>query len=341
MDSNNLITTLPKAELHCHLDGSVRPETILELSLKNNIKIPASNLEEFRPYFQITGECSSLKEYLDKFYFPLKIMQTKEDLYRITLELLEDAQKDGIRYIEIRFAPFLHTDKGLAVETVIETVLDAMKTAEKKYNIFSGLILCCLRHESYKKSIEVVNLAHKYSKHGVTAVDLAGNESDFPPELHQIAFDLAYKYGLNITIHAGETGISENILKSINLLHAVRIGHGIFAYKDKKLLEFLIEHQTPLEMCPKSNLDTKAIAKYKDHPIKSYLEMGINVTLNTDNRTVSNVTLVEEYSNLMNIFQMNLDQVLQIMKNGINSSFASTQIKASILNELNEKLSQI
>lgn len=334
VDLREIIKSIPKAELHCHIDGSLRPKTILEICLKNKIDIPTSNLEELKKHFEIVGECDSLKEYLEKFDYPIIVMQKKEDIYRVTLELLEDASKDGVRYIELRFAPYFHTAGGLKVEEVVESVLSAMKAAESKYNIYSGLILCAMRHESVSKSIDVVNLAKNYMDKGVVAVDLAGNESDFPPELHKEAFDLAYKYGINITIHAGETGISENILKSINILHASRIGHGVFAYKDENTLDYLIKTKIPLEMCPKSNVDTKAVTEYKKHPIKDYLKIGINVTLNTDDRTVSNINLVDEYMNLINIFDFSLEEILQIARNGINASFAPKEIKDNLLKEL-------
>lgn len=334
MDLREKIKNIPKAELHCHIDGSLRPSTIIELLRKNNLLLPTSNLDSMEDNFKINGNCNSLKEYLDKFDFPIKVMQKKEDLYRVTFELIEDAQKDGIRYIELRFAPYFHTAEGLKVEEVVETVLSAMKAAEKKYDIYSGLILCIMRHEPISKAIDVVNLAKRYMKNGVVAVDLAGNESDFPPEIHKAAFDIAYANGLNITIHAGETGICENIMKSISILHATRIGHGVFAYKDSKTLDYLVKNQITLEMCPKSNVDTKAVASYKNHPIKRYLESGLRITLNTDNRTVSNLNLVDEYMNLVNILGFTEAQIVQVIKNGILSSFCSEDLRNKLLKEV-------
>lgn len=334
MDLRERIKSIPKAELHCHIDGSLRPSTIIDLLRKNNLPMPTSNLDNIEDNFKIKGNCNSLKEYLNKFDFPIKVMQKKEDLYRVTFELLEDAKKDGIRYIELRFAPYFHTAEGLKAEEVVEAVLSAMKTAENKYGIYSGLILCVMRHEPVSKAMAVVALAKKYIKNGVVAVDLAGNESDFPPELHKTAFDIAYADGLNITIHAGETGICENIMKSINILHAARIGHGIFAYKNQKTLDYLAKNQIPLEMCPKSNVDTNAVASYKDHPIKQYLESGLRVTLNTDDRTVSNLNLVDEYINLVNILGFNEAQILQVIKNGISSAFCSENLKNKLLKEV-------
>lgn len=332
------IKNIPKTELHCHIDGSLRPSTIIELLRKNNLSLPTSNLNNIEDNFKINGSCSSLKDYLNKFDFPIKVMQKKEDLYRVTFELLEDAKEDGIRYIELRFAPYFHTAEGLKVEEVVEAVLSAMKDAENKLNIYSGLILCAMRHESVSKSMDVINLAQKYIDNGVVAVDLAGNESDFPPELHKAAFDAAYEADINITIHAGETGICKNIMKSINILHASRIGHGVFAYKDKNTLHHLIKNHIPLEMCPKSNLDTKAVDSYKKHPIKTYFENGVMVTLNTDNRTVSNLSLVDEYMNLVNILGFTEVQIIEVMRNGFLAAFCSDELKNKLLKEFEKNI---
>ncbi|AAK80946.1 adenosine deaminase [Clostridium acetobutylicum] len=333
MNIKEQIINLPKVELHCHLDGSLRPETVLDLCLKENINIPYENPEDFKSSLKISKNCSSLKEYLEKFYFPIRVMQKKENIYRVTMELLEDSKKDGIEYTEIRFAPFQHTEQDLNENDVVEAALEALQDGESKLGIHSNLILCSLRHDPVERSIDLVNLANSYNE-GVCAVDLAGNESDFPPELHKEAFDLAYDNGIKITIHAGETGIAENILKSIKLLHADRIGHGIFAYKSEEILQYVIENQVPLEMCPKSNVDTKAVKNYKNHPFKKYFDLGVKVTLNTDNRTVSNVSLVDEYLNLANIFDFGIEEIKTVIRNGISASFATEEFKVNLLKKL-------
>ncbi|MDT8717148.1 adenosine deaminase [Clostridium sp. 19966] len=333
MDIREIIDRIPKVELHCHLDGSVRPDTIMELSRRDNIEIPLMSASEFKDNFQVIGGCKSLKEYLNKFQYPIMVMQKKENLRRIVLELLEDSAKDGIRYIEIRFAPLFHTSQGLKPEEIVETVLEAMKEGESKYNIFSGLILCCMRHQEVRESLKVVDLAKKYMKDGVIAIDLAGNESDFPPELHKEAFDAAYEKGMNITVHAGETGIYQNILKSINLLHAARIGHGLSAIKDKGTLEYLINNKITLEMCPTSNLNTNAIASLEEHPIRKLLNQGVKITLNTDNRTVSNVSLVDEYMNLIIKQGFTFEEIKQVIRNGIDAAFINDDKKKHLLKE--------
>ncbi len=341
MNIENIIRSIPKVELHCHIDGSIRPKTILELALSDRIDVPFFNIDEAISYFQITGECNSLKDYLDKFHFPIRVMQKKSNIYRIVMELIEDSKNDGIIYTELRFAPLQHMKGGLSAEEVVETALEAMKDGKDKYGVDSGLILCALRHEPVEKSIIIVNLAKEYIAKGVVAVDLAGNENDFPPKIHKKALDFAYEYGINITVHAGETGICANILKSIIDLHATRIGHGVDSYMDSKTLEYLIKNNIALEMCPTSNLQTKAINNYSEHPIRTYLKQGINVTLNTDNRTVSNITLTEEYMNLISKLDFSIEEILQLIKNGINSSFASKKLKDNMIEKFNATVKEL
>jgi adenosine deaminase len=331
LDIREIIKSIPKAEIHCHIDGSIRQGTIRSLAEESGICIPSETS------FKVSGKCGSLNEYLDKFYFPIRVMQTSENIKRIVLELLEDAKKDGIQYIEMRFAPMHHTNLNLSPDEAVQAVLEAMKAGKSKFNIFSGLILCCMRNEPARKSIEVIKLAEKYKKEGVVAVDLAGNESDFPPELHKKAFDMAYDFGLKITVHAGETGICENILESIRLLHADRIGHGVYAYKDRYTMDYLIQNQIPLEMCPMSNLNTGIVNSYEEHPIKRYFDEGVNITLNTDNRTVSDVTLTDEYVSLITKQLFTLDEVVRVIKNGIRSSFAPEDVKKNIMESIKNK----
>lgn len=336
MEIREIIHRIPKVELHCHLDGSVRPTTILELSRKDDIELPMEDFKNFNQAFQVMGTCKSLKEYLNKFQYPLAVMQKKENIKRIVVELLEDCNKDGIRYIEIRFAPFSHTAEGLSPEEIVEAVLEAMREGENKYNIFSGLILCCMRHAAVSESLKVVALAKKYMNLGVIAIDLAGNESDFPPELHKEAFDAAYEKGINITVHAGETGIFQNIIKSINILHAVRIGHGLSAIKDEGTMEQLIKNHIPLEMCPTSNVNTNAVASLREHPIRKLLNNGVKITLSTDNRTVSNVTLEEEYMRLIREQGFTFEEIKKVIKNGIDASFLEDSKKKLILQEFSQ-----
>lgn len=327
------IKMIPKAELHCHLDGSIPPKVLFEMMKKEDTEICIKDLAEFEKLVTVNDDCKSLKEYLYRFDYPLKVLQNKENLSRSVVEILKEASSDGVKYIELRFAPMLHLQKGLTLNEVVEAVLEGKVQGEEKHNVVCNIILCAMRHMSSEKSIEVVELASRFTDKGVVAVDLAGNEEDFPPEIHKEAFTLARKYGLNITIHAGETGKSENIIKSIKELNSERIGHGTFAYKDEAVVKYLKDNQVPLEVCPTSNVHTKAVASLKEHPVKDYIKQGFKITLNTDNRTVSKVSLSEEYVNLIEEIGVSFDEAVKVMRNTIEAGFCSKEVKDRLLNE--------
>jgi len=321
---------VPKIELHCHIDGSIRPSTILDIATRENMDIPTTDLNEFLNYVRAPKECNSLNEYLQRFGYPNMVMQSKENIERITYEVMTDAHNDNIKYIELRFAPLLHMNKGLTVGEIIESAIIGMSKASKEFGIIGNLILCCMRHENPSRSILLVESSRKYLKQGVVAIDLAGNEHDFAPELHSEAFDLAKEYGFNITIHAGETGRSENIIKSINLLHASRIGHGVNCMDNVDALNLVKEKNITLEMCPTSNIQTKAVTSYENHPIAKFHKDGVNVNISTDNRTVSNITLNDEYKILGDIDFFNLEDYKTIYLNSVNASFADAKTKETL-----------
>lgn len=335
-----ILGKIPKIELHCHLDGSVRPETMYELLIQQGENLETKDIKKFEKLVSVREECDSLIEYLKKFSYPLKVMQKGENIERITYELLEDLSKQNVKYVEIRFAPFLHMNDDLTFDEVVESVLKAMGKAKKDLNILSNAILICMRNQSLENSLKVIEYGEKYLGKGVVAIDLAGNEQDFPPEIHKEAFELGYKKGYNITIHGGETGIVENIPKSIELLHAKRIGHGIAAIKDSKVMELLKEKNIFLEMCPTSNLQTKAVDSIKNYPIRKYLELGIGVTINTDNTTVSNTSLAKEYELLMDKLNFSMEEILKLIDNGVEAAFISKEekedLRKTIQNELKE-----
>lgn len=334
MNYKDIIKNIPKVQLHCHIDGSVRPSTLIELSQNEGIKLPTEDVQELKKYVTVEDKCNSLKDYLKKFTYPISIMQSKENIYRITLELLEDCSKDNIEYIELRFAPYLHLEKGLTISDVLQSVIDAKEQAEQKFGIKSNIISSFMRHETKEKNFNQLKEIIKFINNGVIAVDLAGNEADFPPELFVDLFKEAREKGLHVTIHAGETGNEQNIMKSIKLLGAERIGHGVSAYKDEKVEEFLIENNIPLEICVTSNYNTEIVEKIKDHPIKRFFYKGLNVTLNTDNNTVSNVKLTDEYIKLYEDLAFSIDEIKQIIINTANSSFCDNTTKKEIIKQI-------
>ena len=312
---------MKKVELHLHLDGSVRPTTISELL---NISI-----EEARNLSSVSLKTNSLKDYLDKFDIPLKIMQTKENLMRISKELALDLLKDNVIYAEIRFAPNKHLENGLTLDEVITSILKGLKEVPIKTN----LILCMMRGDSYAKNLEIIKYAKKYLGKGVVGIDLAGNEALYPVNNYQELFAIARKEKIPFTIHAGEGDGALSVIKAINL-GAKRIGHGVRAIESTEALNLLKEKDITLEVCPKSNLDTKMYNKLESHPIKKLLDKGVKVTINTDNRTVSNITLEETYKELKETFHFSKEDFINMNKRAIECAFISEKEKQELLNLL-------
>ena len=327
---------LPKIELHCHLDGSVRPETIIELAKIEGIKLPSYDIETIKNIMIAPMECTSLNEYLEKFEIPVAIMQSKENLKRITYELMEDSAKENIKYIEIRFAPLLHTNKGLSSEEIIQSVLEGIKEGEKNYDIKGNLILSFLRHMPAETIYEVIEAGKKYLGDGVVAIDLCASEDKGFCEKFIQPFLLGKEYGYKVTIHAGETGIGENVLDAIQMLGAERIGHGIHIKNCKEAYDIVKEKNIVLEMCPTSNVQTKAVDSFEVHPILDFHKDGIKVTINTDNRTVSNTTLTKECHVIKDNFNIDLDIYKNIYFNSVNAAFIDCQTKENLKNLLTE-----
>ena len=327
---------LPKIELHCHLDGSVRPETIIELAKIEGVDLPTSNIEIIKNILIAPMECTSLNEYLERFQVPVAIMQSKESLKRVAYELMEDSAKENIKYIEIRFAPLLHTNKGLTSEDIIQSVLEGIKEGEKNYDIKGNLILSFLRHMPAETIYEVIEIGKKYLGQGVVAIDLCASEEKGFCEKFIKPFLLGKNYGYRVTIHAGETGIGENVFDAIQILRAERIGHGIHIKNCKEAYELVKEKNIFLEMCPTSNVQTKAVNSFDAHPILDFHRDGIKVTINTDNRTVSNTTLTNECHVIKENFEIDLDTYKNIYFNSVDAAFTDCQTKEKLKNLLKE-----
>ncbi|MCM2536215.1 adenosine deaminase [Neobacillus pocheonensis] len=322
--------TLPKIELHCHLDGSLRPETIIDIAKKEGISLPSFEINEIQKELIAPLDCESLDEYLKKFAIPNLVMQSKENLRRITFELFEDAARENVKYMEVRFAPSLHKEKGLDIEEIIQSVLDGMKDAEEQYDIKGNLILSCMRTMSVNSAFEVVEKGKPFLGKGVVAIDLCASEDEgFCGEFVE-PVRLAREYGYRVTIHAGETGIGGNVLEAVELLGAERIGHGVFIKDCVEAYNIVKEKQVVLEMCPTSNVQTKAVNTFSEHPIYDFHKDGIKVTVNTDNRTVSDTTMVNECTIVFKEFNMSNEDYKQIYNNSIDASFADLETKEKL-----------
>jgi len=333
-----LIEKLPKTDLHVHLDGSLRLATILDLSDKQKIELPARDAEGLRAAMHLGQNCGSLVEYLKAFDVTLRVMQTEESLRRIAYELAEDAAKENVRYMEVRYAPMLHTRRGLKLTTVVESVLEGLRLAQEEHHIESNVIICGIRNVSAETSLEMAELAVAYKGRGVVGFDLAGAEYDHPAKHHKAAFQLVRDNNINVTIHAGEAYGPESIAQAIHVCGAHRIGHGCRLRENGDLLHYVNDHRIPLECCPSSNVQTGAIRDLASHPLKLYKNLGLRVTVNTDNRLVTDTTVSKELWHCHTDMGLSLRDIKQIILSGFKSAFLPFHVKQQYLRKVSEEL---
>lgn len=318
---------LPYIELHCHLDGSVRSETILDIAKKENISLPTFAIEEIKNKLIAPLDCKSLIEYLSRFDIPNMVMQSKESLERITFEVYEDAAKENVKYMEVRFAPYLHTKKNLSLKEIISSVVRGMKKAETQYNIKGNIILCCMRTMSEEKALDIIDAGKDFIGKGIVAIDLAGPEEAEFAYKYKNAFKIGRNYGYKVTIHAGEAGIGKNVLEAIEILGAERIGHGVYIKDCPEAYNLVKSKNIALEMCPTSNVQTKAVNNFKEHPIHNFLKDNLIATVSTDNRTVSNTNMNKEFKILKNTFSLTNDEYRKIYYNSVDAAFCDGNTK--------------
>jgi adenosine deaminase len=335
-----LIEKLPKTDLHVHLDGSLRLSTILELAQRHRVDLPAKDAEGLRAAMHLGENCGSLVEYLKAFDVTLRVMQTAESLRRIAFELAEDAAAENVRYMEVRYAPMLHTRLGLKLTTVVESVLEGLRQAQEQHGIESNVIICGIRNVSPESSLEMAELCVAYKGRGVVGFDLAGAEYDHPAKHHRAAFQLVRDNNINVTIHAGEAYGPESIAQAIHVCGAHRIGHGCRLRENGDLLHYVNDHRIPLECCPSSNVQTGAIRDLESHPLKLYKNLGLRVTVNTDNRLVTDTTVSRELWLCHTRMGMSLDDLKQIILNGFKSAFLPFHVKQQYLRKVSAELAE-
>lgn len=321
--------SLPKIELHCHLDASVRVSTVGELGRKIRLSLPVP----LEPALVAPACCIDLADYLVRIDLALEVMQHREHLARISREIVEDLAADGTIYGEIRFAPQLHLRNGLTMQEVLNAVDEGLKQGERQTGMKTGLIVCCLRHEPGERSLEIAKLAVN-NRDKVCALDLAGDEARYIGAPHAEAFALAKREGLRRTVHAGEAAGPESIREAIDLLGAERIGHGVRIDESSELQERAKAARLPLEMCPLSNIQTRAAHSLPEHPINRLFRKGLHVTVNTDCRTVSLTTLTKEFERLENAFHWGAAEFHQCQRNSAEAAFVNDEVRADLLRRL-------
>lgn len=317
-------------DLHAHLDGSIRPSIALQLAKEQGIHLPTEDTKELEKLLSVSEDCESLNDFLKCFALPLTLLQTQESIKRAIELILEDMQKDHVIYAELRFAPQLHTQNGCSQEDIILSAIEAIQHAAIPCN----LILCLMRGEgNEKENEETLQLAKKYlvEDHGVVAIDLAGAEALYPTENYELLFKKAKDLAIPFTIHAGEASGEESVEKAIQF-GAKRIGHGIRIPRHSSLLSLLKEKEIVLELCPTSNRQTKAIDSMENYPLINYLNLGLKVTLNTDDMAIENTTLSHEFEIVENLFSLTKEQELTLLNNAIEGAFCSQETKKQLKN---------
>jgi adenosine deaminase len=323
----------PKIELHLHLDGSLNVNTLFEFAIEDNIINKKETINEFKRKIEINNNDKTLIDYLSKFKIPVNTLQNKERLYRVGKEIIENLSQQGYLYAEIRFAPEIHTAKGLKIDEVVNAVQKGLDYASKELNFNYGLILCCMRHASIDKAHNIINLGNYYKEQNntkIVGVDLAGDEFNYPPELFKKCF-LSSK--LPITIHAGEARGFDSVLNAVEM-NATRIGHGVRAIESEKTIDIVLEKEIVFELCPISNHQTNVFENVNQYPIRELLDKGVLLTLNTDNQTVSNTNLDNEVKFIKTNFNVTDEEIFKMIKTSAKYSFANDNIKSDLISQI-------
>ena len=337
---SNKLRQLPKAELHCHLDGSVRPETLFELARDYRVQLPRQTPEELRHFMRV-DDAQNLEDYLRRFDVTISVLQSEEALERVAYELAEDAAEDGVRYIEIRNAPILNVVQGLTLVQAVEAPLRGLRRAEKDFGITARFIIAGLRQFPPESSLELARLAVEFKDEGVVAFDLAGGEKGNPASRHAEAFRYAREHNLAVTVHAGEGDGPESIREAVHVCGANRIGHGTRLIEDPELTDYVNDRRIALEVCLTSNVQTRVADSYETHPLREYFDRGLNVTLNTDNRLMSATTLTDEYVHAAEKLGFSVEELAGIALNGFESAFLPWEDRLMLIEEVSDKIDEL
>jgi adenosine deaminase len=328
--SSELIRRIPKAELHCHLDGSVRPATLIELGREQGVAMPKDDAEALGEHMRV-DDARNLEQYLSRFEVTLSVMQTAEAMERVAYELAADCAKEGIRYLETRYAPILNIREELSLAEAVEAPLRGLARAEKEFGIIARVIVCAIRNQPPATSLQLSRLAVDFKGHGVVGFDLAGGEIGNPAGLHRAAFEYALAAGLPCTCHAGEGDGAASIAQAVHQCHAHRIGHGTRLHEDPALLAEIKQAGVALECCITSNVQTRACDSFDTHPLRAYFDAGLQVSLNTDNRLMSGTDLINEYALAGKHLGFSFDELCRLARQGFVNSFLPEPERTKLL----------
>lgn len=311
---------MPKIDLHCHLDGSLPIHTIRRLADRTHVTVP-QDVTGLMNLVTAPQECTSLSEYLTRFDLSSSLLQSAENLVEASYDFIAEVSTENVVYIEVRFAP-THSIRGdLSLDSVVDSVLRGLELGKRQFGVDYGVILCAMRNLSFEVNSQLLPLAERYRNRGVVALDLAGDEKAFPVQMHRNLFEQARHRNIPFTIHAGE-GDGPNSIRAALCLGAKRIGHGIAMKSDAEIREHCRQNTIGIELCPTSNIQTKAAASWGEYPFSMFMNEGLPITVNTDNRTVSNTTLTEEFKQLDALYDLDATILETLFRNAVNLSFA-------------------
>ena len=320
-------TQQPKVELHVHLDCSLSYDVVKQLK-------PSVTLAEYKESFIAPPKCTDLADCIKRAIKGVELMQTKEQLRLVTLDLFKQLKADHVVYAEFRFAPLQHIMQGLTPTEVVETVNLATEEGIKAYGVQAGIILCTLRHYTESQSMETVMLANQFKGTHVVGFDIAADEAGFPITNHIKAFQFAHAHQISCTAHAGEAKGAASVWETLNNFYPARIGHGVRSAEDPALLTYLRTHNIHLEVCPTSNVQTNVYNKIEDHSADKIYNAGVSMSINTDARTISNVNLAHEYDLLERVFHWNAAHFKKCNLEAIDHAFTSDEIKANVRKQI-------
>ncbi|MBO0411288.1 adenosine deaminase [Enterococcus hulanensis] len=329
-----MIRSLPKIELHCHLDGSVQIKTLEKLAVKAGVPLE-SLTKVIAP-----KKCQHLKEYLESFDCILPLLQSEENLAIAAYDLIEQASEDNICYLEIRFAPLLHQEHGLSIEQILRAVCHGIQLAQEQFAVQTNLLISALRHHSAAANKQLIDAIKQLNSEKIVGFDFAGDEQAVTNETIKATADYMLASGLELTLHSGECGCAQNVVEAIRL-GASRIGHGVAIKDDPATMDCCAEKGTLLELCPTSNIQTNAIKEWTDYPLRTFLEHHVKCCINTDNRTVSQTTLTEEYSLLAKYCQLSYPEMKTLNLNAIEGAFASPRLKEQLTKRINSGYAKV
>jgi len=325
------IQGLPKAELHIHIEGSLEPELMFELAARNGVKLPFASVGEVRRAYAFTD----LQSFLDVYYEGARVLVKEQDFYDLAHAYLHKVAAQNVRHVEIFFDAQTHTERGVSFETVVTGLRRALDDAESELNLSSKLILCFLRHLSADAAMETLERAVAF-RDCIQAVGLDSSELGHPPSKFERVFDKALSLGLKTVAHAGEEGPPDYIWQALDLLDVSRIDHGVRCLEDPKLVELLREKQTPLTVCPLSNVKLGVFEKLEDHNLKNLLEAGLCATVNSDDPAYFGGYIEENYVAVQEALSLTRDHLYQLARNGFEASFLTSEEKGKLIRELDD-----